>query len=86
MTSILYLLDMVFTKQTIYIFEKTFLGKRRCLGESLAKTNYFLFFTALLHNFYIEKDFDGPEPQLEGYDGVTISPKPFRARLIPRTD
>ncbi|EFA01264.1 cytochrome P450 15A1 [Tribolium castaneum] len=61
-------------------------GKRRCLGESLAKANYFLFFTALLHNFYLEKDCDGPEPQLEGYDGVTISPKPFRAKLIPRTD
>ncbi|XP_068896333.1 methyl farnesoate epoxidase-like [Tenebrio molitor] len=61
-------------------------GKRRCLGESLAKANYFLFFTALLHNFYLEKDTEGPAPQLEGFDGVTISPKPFKTKLIPRFD
>ncbi|RZB39556.1 p450 domain containing protein [Asbolus verrucosus] len=31
-------------------------------------------------------DYDGPLPQLEGFDGVTISPKPFKAKLIPRID
>nr|ARE68678.1 methyl farnesoate epoxidase [Epicauta chinensis] len=61
-------------------------GKRRCLGESLAKANYFLFFTALSHNFYLEDAPDSPRPQFDGYDGVTISPKPFKAKLVPRTD
>lgn len=62
------------------------LGKRRCLGEALAKTNLFLFFTALLHNFILEKeDFDA-KLSMNGFDGVTISPKPFKAKLIPRKD
>lgn len=63
-----------------------FLGKRRCLGESLAKTNYFLFFTSILHNFKIEASEHEPEPSLEPLDGVTLSPKPYRARLIPRLE
>ncbi|XP_019871649.1 methyl farnesoate epoxidase-like [Aethina tumida] len=61
-------------------------GKRRCLGESLAKTNYFLFFTSILHNFKIEASEHEPEPSLEPLDGVTLSPKPYRARLIPRLE
>ncbi|KAJ8922282.1 hypothetical protein NQ315_004221 [Exocentrus adspersus] len=73
----------------ITVNEKYFLpfgqGKRRCLGESLAKVNLFLFFTALLHNFSVEADPDF-YPQLEGYDGVTIAPKPFRVKLIPREE
>nr|WCC58046.1 cytochrome P450 [Pharsalia antennata] len=60
-------------------------GKRRCLGESLGKANIFLFFTALLHNFTVRtaEDF---HPQLEGYDGVTIAPKPFKVILVPRDE
>lgn len=61
-------------------------GKRRCLGETLAKANYYYFFTALLHNFNILKVPGDPEPTLHGFDGVTISPKPFRVNLVPRTD
>ncbi|CAH1107251.1 unnamed protein product [Psylliodes chrysocephalus] len=60
-------------------------GKRRCLGESLGKANIFLFFTSILHNFNIERA-DDSELKLEGYDGVTMAPKPFRVRLIPRQD
>ncbi|KAB0792145.1 hypothetical protein PPYR_14104 [Photinus pyralis] len=61
-------------------------GKRRCLGESLAKTNYFLFFTAMLHNFFLHKDPDTTEVVTDGCDGVTISPRPFRVRLASRYD
>ncbi|CAH1235119.1 unnamed protein product [Diabrotica balteata] len=60
-------------------------GKRRCLGEALGKANIFLFFTAILHNFYLVKA-DDSELKLEGYDGVTMAPKPFRVRLIARQD
>jgi methyl farnesoate epoxidase/farnesoate epoxidase len=87
MKNILHHSDMVRSvKISSQYLAKQFLGKRRCLGESLAKANYFLFFTALLHNFCLEKDTEGPAPQLEGFDGVTISPKPFKAKLIPRSD
>ncbi|XP_056631073.1 methyl farnesoate epoxidase-like [Diorhabda sublineata] len=60
-------------------------GKRRCLGESLGKANIFLFFTAVLHNFFVEKSEDSVL-KLEGYDGVTMAPKPFSVRLIFRHD
>ncbi|KAK4873499.1 hypothetical protein RN001_015528 [Aquatica leii] len=61
-------------------------GKRRCLGESLAKTNYFIFFTAVLHNFILRIDTDVDELNMNGFDGITISPKPFKVILLPRTD
>ncbi|KAF5282693.1 hypothetical protein FQA39_LY17500 [Lamprigera yunnana] len=61
-------------------------GKRRCLGESLAKTNYFHFFTAMLHNFVLERDPDVDDVNTEGFDGVTISPKPFQVKLVVRRD
>ncbi|XP_023015476.2 methyl farnesoate epoxidase [Leptinotarsa decemlineata] len=60
-------------------------GRRRCLGESLGKANVFMFFTAVLHNFNIEK-FGEEELTLEGFDGVTMAPKPFKAKLIYRKD
>ncbi|KAG5896789.1 hypothetical protein JTB14_008365 [Gonioctena quinquepunctata] len=60
-------------------------GKRRCLGESLGKANVFLFFTSVLHNFHLER-FDNQKLSLEGFDGVTMAPKPFKVKLISRTD
>ncbi|CAH1119577.1 unnamed protein product [Phaedon cochleariae] len=60
-------------------------GKRRCLGETLGKANIFMFFSTVLHNFHVEKA-DDVELKLEGYDGVTMAPKPFRVRLIARKD
>ncbi|KAI7815650.1 cytochrome p450 [Rhyzopertha dominica] len=59
-------------------------GKRRCLGESLAKATIFLIFTALLHNFHLKLAPGEPEPSLDGYDGVVLSPKPFKCLLVPR--
>ncbi|CAH1954947.1 unnamed protein product [Acanthoscelides obtectus] len=59
------------------------IGKRRCLGETLGKTNIFLFFTAVLHNFTLDK-VDDDNLSLEGFDGVTIAPRPFKVKLTPR--
>ncbi|XP_050311649.1 uncharacterized protein LOC126747190 [Anthonomus grandis grandis] len=71
----------------IVVNEKTFIpfgfGKRRCLGEVLAKTNMFLFFTSLLHNFTLEA-VKGFYPDVVPYDGVTLSPRPFKVKLIIR--
>ncbi|XP_055631206.1 methyl farnesoate epoxidase-like [Toxorhynchites rutilus septentrionalis] len=59
-------------------------GKRRCLGESLAKSNLFLFFASFMHAFIVEPAVDGQLPQLEGIDGITLSPKPYRVFLKER--
>nr|CAH7744053.1 unnamed protein product [Callosobruchus chinensis] len=74
-------------KNDVVVDEKHFMpfgiGKRRCLGETLGKANIFLFFTAVLHNFTIDR-VDDDNLSLEGFDGVTIAPKPFRVKLTPR--
>ncbi|KAL3275505.1 hypothetical protein HHI36_020265 [Cryptolaemus montrouzieri] len=70
------------------IGERSFLpfgyGKRQCLGISLAKASYFLFFTSLLYHFDLEKIPEGPLPNVQGFDGLTLSPKPFKMKLNPR--
>ncbi|PSN47976.1 Methyl farnesoate epoxidase, partial [Blattella germanica] len=60
-------------------------GKRRCLGETLAKSSLFIFFSTLLHNFTVSVPSGHPLPSMEGYDGVTLSPKPFYAKLVARS-
>ncbi|XP_018325317.1 methyl farnesoate epoxidase-like [Agrilus planipennis] len=59
-------------------------GKRRCLGESLAKTSLFLFFTSILNNFHIKNESPDCTGHFEIHDGLTLSPKPFKVRLVPR--
>ncbi|XP_055531617.1 methyl farnesoate epoxidase-like [Wyeomyia smithii] len=59
-------------------------GKRRCLGESLAKSNLFLFFAAFMHAFIIEPAGEGHLPELDGIDGITLSPKPYYVALKER--
>lgn len=60
-------------------------GKRRCLGESLAKANLFLFFCSLLQklNFRVPEGEQPPTTVCD--DGVTPSPKPYRACVTLRT-
>ena len=52
------------------------LGRRRCLGENLARMEGFLFFSNLLKHF----TFSSPDtglPSLEPEPGLTYGPKPF---------
>ena len=64
-------------------------GKRRCLGETLARSNLFLFLAFLLHNFSLsvspEHPLGDPIADRHFLDGVTLSPKPFHAVLTPRS-
>ena len=60
------------------------IGKRQCLGETLAKVELFLFFTNLVHHFNFLPETEGELPSEEYSPGVTILPKKFKARLIPR--
>ncbi|KAG8235108.1 hypothetical protein J437_LFUL015535 [Ladona fulva] len=60
-------------------------GKRRCLGESLAKSNIFLFIAVLLQQFEFTLPEGDKVPPLCGREGLTPTPYPFRARITQRT-
>ena len=60
-------------------------GKRSCLGEQMARQEGFLFFVALLQNFY----FKPPEGQdsievHEMWHIATAPPSPYKVRMIAR--
>ncbi|XP_046733963.1 probable cytochrome P450 303a1 [Diprion similis] len=54
-------------------------GKHRCIGEVLAKSNIFLLTATLLQTFTFSVVPGETKPTIEFIDGVTISPKPYRA-------
>lgn len=53
------------------------------MGENLAKSTLFLFFATFLHSFEFEVA-GTTMPSTEGYDGITLSPKPFKLLIRPR--
>jgi len=59
-------------------------GKRQCLGETLAKAELFLFFTSLVHQFHFLPEDENNIPSEDYCPGVTILPTPFRAKLVSR--
>ena len=60
------------------------IGVRRCPGESLAKSEIYLFLTGLLKNFsfHIPKGVEGPT--LDYNFGFTLLPKSFKVDIVPR--
>jgi len=60
-------------------------GKRNCVGESLAKNTYFLFTTSILKMFHIERVPNEPLPTLDPINGFTLGCKPFKAVLRERS-
>ncbi len=60
-------------------------GKRRCLGEILARSMQYLFFVTLMQHFKFEVPDnveEGPQP---GYvPGLNNHPKRFKAKVTPR--
>ncbi|KAM3919275.1 vitamin D 25-hydroxylase [Leptodactylus fuscus] len=52
------------------------LGRRQCLGEHLARMEFFLFFTALLHRFHLHFP-HGFVPNLKPKLGMTLQPYPY---------
>ncbi|XP_058066124.1 probable cytochrome P450 305a1 [Anopheles bellator] len=65
------------------------LGKRRCLGETLARSCLFTFFVGVMRQFCLCRD-----PQAEGDEmapsmvlkpGITLSPKPYHVVFQPRS-
>lgn len=59
-------------------------GKRRCIGESLARSSLFIFFVAFLQAFNFS--FAGEITSLEGSNGISLSPKSYKIILKSRTN
>ncbi len=59
-------------------------GRRKCLGESVARVENFLFFSNLLKNFKLEIPEGFARPLVEPMDGMTIGPKHFSVKLNSR--
>uniref|UniRef100_A0AC34QI40 Cytochrome P450 n=1 Tax=Panagrolaimus sp. JU765 TaxID=591449 RepID=A0AC34QI40_9BILA len=60
-------------------------GKRSCLGESLAKMELFIFISNLLQKFEFLPEIDGKLPQIIYQNNFIKSPKPFKIRAIYRS-
>ena len=60
------------------------IGKRRCLGETLAKSELFLFFTGIVQQFSLLPEIRGELPTEDSRNGITVLPKPFKVILKPR--
>ncbi|XP_076034768.1 cytochrome P450 18a1 [Oratosquilla oratoria] len=59
-------------------------GRRMCLGDVLARSEMFIFFTSILHVFILENPVGSPPPSMDGILGCTLMPKNFKIRFIPR--
>lgn len=59
-------------------------GKRVCLGEVLARSTFFLFFTSLFQEFTFSIPAGDPKPTTVPLSGITITPQPFRVKAIKR--
>jgi len=61
------------------------IGKRMCLGESLARMEIFLYLTMLLQRFNIVNP-DGQVLTTEGRGIIVHTPIPYLIRLVPRSE
>ncbi|KAK0176822.1 hypothetical protein PV328_000926 [Microctonus aethiopoides] len=61
------------------------IGKHRCMGEVLAKSNIFVFIATLLQAFTFSPPSIEETPTTEYTDGVTASPLPFKVLLTKRS-
>ncbi|XP_070577292.1 cytochrome P450 18a1-like [Ptychodera flava] len=60
------------------------LGRRRCVGEQLARHELFVFFSGLLQRFSLRLPDGAPVPPAEGKPGLSIAPFPFEVIATSR--
>lgn len=53
-------------------------GKRRCLGEALARSCLFTFFVGVLRRFDVQQPANAIKPDLNLLPGITLSAKPYQ--------
>ncbi|KAL9845592.1 cytochrome P450 2J2-like isoform 2-T3 [Geothlypis trichas] len=58
-------------------------GKRACLGELLARSELFLFFTSLLQKFTFQAP-PGTTLSLQPMMGIAMAPQPYKICAVPR--
>ncbi|XP_026669976.1 methyl farnesoate epoxidase-like isoform X2 [Ceratina calcarata] len=74
--------DNIITPNKYFPFS---IGRHRCMGENLARSNIFIITTALLQKFTFSP-VAGEKPSSQDFvDGVTAGPKPFRVAISLRT-
>ena len=74
--------EQFFETGSVFLF---FLGRRKCLGETVAKVEIFIFFANLIKTFKVENpDRDGPPPSMDPAPGLTIGPMPFKVKFSVR--
>ncbi|XP_062550245.1 probable cytochrome P450 305a1 [Armigeres subalbatus] len=62
------------------------LGRRRCLGESLARSCMFTFFVGILREFRVCPSKNSADaPTLKLVPGITLSPQPYKLVFEPRS-
>ncbi|XP_076241382.1 putative cytochrome P450 303a1 [Calliopsis andreniformis] len=73
----------IITPHTYFPFS---IGRHRCMGENLARSNIFLIVTSLLQSFTFTPVPGEQKPSRDDFqDGVTAGTKPFRALISLRT-
>ncbi|KFV68626.1 Cytochrome P450 2J5 [Dryobates pubescens] len=76
-----FLKDGQFHKKELFI--PFSMGKRACLGEVMARSELFLFFTALLQKFTFQRP-PGTTYSLKPKMGLTMAPEPYKICAVPR--
>lgn len=59
-------------------------GKRRCVGENLARNSLFLFITNIFQAFNVELHGKGPQQGFEGIPGINLAPHAFSVTFKER--
>ena len=86
---------VAYSLKTIYLYNNSFqknkrvvpfgIGKRVCLGESLANSELFIFFVMLLQRLRFEKPIEKPSPDPKNCSaGMTNVPCPFFVNVEER--